>query len=89
MDDALRSACARAVHVRSADGRILHSGRACLLILSAIGFPTTAKLFSLPPLIWFVELLYLLVARNRSLFARFFFRQERPLPTQESADESR
>lgn len=72
MDDAHRAASARAVHVYTADGRWLRAGRATLFILER----TTpfsrllARIGRVPPLIWFVEIGYWLVARNRGLVAK-------------------
>lgn len=76
MDNALRLACARAVHLRTADGQWLRAGRAVLATLALIGWPRTARLLSLPPLIQLVELGYGVVAANRRFFSRFLFRQE-------------
>jgi hypothetical protein len=81
MTPELRVACARAVHVRTATGGILFGGRAVVFLLPAIGFPKVARMLSWPPVLFFVELLYRLVANNRRFFARFLFRKERPLPT--------
>jgi predicted DCC family thiol-disulfide oxidoreductase YuxK len=74
MTPALREANRKAVHVITADGRILRAGRATLFVLGQTGYPLLAKLLSLPPLVWFVELGYLLVSRNRNLLSRILFR---------------
>jgi hypothetical protein len=74
MTDALREACARAVHVVTADGTVLRAGRASLYVMQHLGFRTLARILRVPPLIWFVELGYFIVARNRKLFAKFMFR---------------
>jgi predicted DCC family thiol-disulfide oxidoreductase YuxK len=71
---ALRRACARAVHVITADGETLRAGRACLFVLDAIGYHRTARLLRLPPLIWAVEGGYRLVARYRGPLGRLLFR---------------
>ena len=76
MTPALYEACAKAVHVVRADGTVLRAGRAALFILEHIGLGNFARMLNLPPFIWIVELGYQLVANNRSLFARFFFRRE-------------
>jgi predicted DCC family thiol-disulfide oxidoreductase YuxK len=73
----LAEACATALHVVTDDGKILKAGRACLFVLAAIGRRRTARLLSLPPLVWLVELGYRLVARHRTFFGRFLFRERR------------
>ncbi|MEE9274876.1 MAG: DCC1-like thiol-disulfide oxidoreductase family protein [bacterium] len=70
MTDALRLRCARAVHLILPDGTTLSAGRACLGVLSLLGWPRTARLLSLPPLVWIVEALYRLVAMNRGWLGR-------------------
>ena len=77
MTEALAERCARAVHVITPEGRILAAGRASLLILDTIGWHTLATVFSRRPLIWLVEIVYWIVARNRSFFGRFLFRRHR------------
>lgn len=74
MTPALFAACEKAVHVLTTDGRTLRAGRAALFILQTIGrWSLAARIFSLPPFIWLVELGYYLIARNRRFFARFLF----------------
>ena len=51
-------------------------GRAALFILEQTGWGWFARLLALPPFVWFVELGYAIVARNRPLFARFLFTKE-------------
>ena len=67
---ALRAACGDAVHVRTIDGRWLRGGRACLFVLARIGWPGLARVASVPPLVWLVEIGYRVVARNRPFFSR-------------------
>jgi len=74
MTPALAAACADAVHVVTADGRVLRAGRAVLFVLEQLGWPV--RLLALPPLIWPIEWLYRVVARNRAFFSRFLFRRE-------------
>ena len=76
MTPELAEACARAVHVVTADGRILRAGRATLFVLERCGYRWTARFMRLPPMVWGAELAYLVVARNRRFFARFLFRRE-------------
>jgi hypothetical protein len=85
MTDDLARHCTRAVHVLTPSGAILSAGRASLCVLSLVGYSRLAKVLSIPPLIWFVELSYWIVARNRRFFGRFLFRGELPqgsCPTQ-------
>jgi predicted DCC family thiol-disulfide oxidoreductase YuxK len=74
MTPELERACARAVHVVTADGRVLRAGRASLFVLENIGWGGTARMLALPPFIWIVELGYRIVAANRPLLSRFLFR---------------
>ncbi|MFT5695632.1 MAG: putative DCC family thiol-disulfide oxidoreductase YuxK [Myxococcota bacterium] len=69
------TACDGAVHVMCSDGQVLRAGRACMHILSGLGWPRTAALFSLRPFIWFVELGYRVVASNRVFFNSLLFRR--------------
>jgi predicted DCC family thiol-disulfide oxidoreductase YuxK len=73
----LAIACERSVHVVQTDKRVLHAGRACLFVADQIGWKRTSKILSRAPLVWLMELAYLAVARNRTLFGRFLFRHER------------
>jgi predicted DCC family thiol-disulfide oxidoreductase YuxK len=75
MTPALYRACSQAVHVIDDQGAIRRGGRATLFILEQEGWGPVARFLSLPPLIWLVEMLYRLVATNRLLFSRFFFRR--------------
>ncbi len=70
MTPELAEACRRAVHVITADGHVLRAGRASLFVLGQTGHPVLARLLALPPMVWLVELGYILVARNRSLVSR-------------------
>lgn len=76
MTPELYAACERAVHVLTADGRVLRAGRASLFVLDGIGYGWLARPLGLPPLVWLVELCYWIVARNRPFFARFLFTRE-------------
>lgn len=58
------------------DGRVIRGGRAVLRVFGGLGWwPITTPL-SWPPMIWFVELGYRVVANNRILFSKFFFRTD-------------
>jgi predicted DCC family thiol-disulfide oxidoreductase YuxK len=74
MTPALAIACAKAVHVVRADGRVERAGLAMLSILERTGWGAAARALKVPPLIWLAELVYAIVARNRPFFARFTFR---------------
>jgi predicted DCC family thiol-disulfide oxidoreductase YuxK len=77
MTPRLYQACRRAVHVITADGRILKAGRASVFILAEIGYPSwLIRPFTRPPLVWFTELGYYLVAHNRPFFSKFLFTRE-------------
>ena len=72
MTPELREACRRALHVLTADGVLLRSGRAALFVLQRTT-PTwrlIARVLRYPPLVWFAELGYRIVANNRSFFGR-------------------
>lgn len=66
--------CARAVHAIAPDGVTLSGGRASLHVMGLVGWRRLAAVLSARPLIWVVEAAYWLVARNRHLFSRLFFR---------------
>lgn len=76
MTPGLAERCARAVHVLTADGQILRAGRASMFLMERCGFKWSARVMSVPPLIWVVELGYYIVARNRGFFGKFMFRRE-------------
>jgi predicted DCC family thiol-disulfide oxidoreductase YuxK len=78
MTPELYEACARAAHVITAEGRIIKAGRAGMFILEEIGYPTwLVRPFTWPPLVWFTELGYRLIADNRGFFSKFMFTSER------------
>ena len=75
MHPKLSAACAHAVHILHPNGQIERAGRACLTVLQLIGCPSIlVRFMRIPPLIWTLEIGYWLVARNRSLFSKIFFR---------------
>src|ERR1700730_3866493 len=78
MTPELYRACGEAVHVVDRQGSIRRGGRATLFILEQEGWGSIARVLSLPPVIWMVEPLYCVVATNRSLISRFFFRRISP-----------
>ncbi|MBK7399742.1 MAG: hypothetical protein IPJ34_26680 [Myxococcales bacterium] len=77
MTEALRAACVRAIHVLPVDGEgpTLRAGRAATFVLGQIGCHRLSRLLSWVPFLWFVELGYFVVARNRVLFSKLLFRR--------------
>ena len=75
MTPELYEACKRAVHVIKADGQLLRAGQATLFILERLGwgYGLLPRMLRVPPFIWFIELGYKIVARNRSFFSLFLF----------------
>ncbi len=76
MTPELAHACGLAMHIVCRDGTLLRAGRAALVLAGELGWRRSSRLLSYPPLIWFVELGYALVARNRRLVDRIFFRSK-------------
>jgi hypothetical protein len=77
MTPVLREQARKAVQVVTADGRHLSAGGAILFALEEIDWhPRAVRLGRRRPFIWFIELGYWIVARNRPFFARFLFRSE-------------
>jgi len=77
MTPQLYEACRKAVHIIKAEGQIIKAGRATLFILEEIGYPTwLIRPFTWPPSVWFIELGYQIIGRNRPFFSRFFFTRE-------------
>lgn len=68
------------VHVITADGRVIRAGRAVLFILEQLGYRWVARMLSLPPFVWLVELGYALVARFRKRLSRWFRLNETHCP---------
>ena len=77
MTPRLYEACQRAVHVITADGRVIEAGRAVMFVLEEIGYPRwLVRPFTWPPLAWLTELGYWLVANNRPFFSKFLFTRQ-------------
>ncbi len=74
LGDALRERAREAVQLVAPDGRTLEAGRACVEVLSLLGWGAAARILGRPPLIWPVEWGYRLVARTRRFWGRL------PLP---------
>ena len=90
MTPELREACKRAMHIIKRDGQMLRAGRGALFVMEQVGFVWTARFFRLIPFIWFVELGYWTLARNRKFFGKFLFRTDytSPIDAQNPAQES-
>ena len=73
MTPELHAACEYAVHLITTEGKTLRAGRAVLYIVERIGWGGFARLLTLPPMIWLVEIVYKIVAKNRPLFARLVY----------------
>lgn len=78
MTEDLARRCTRAAHVITPQGAVLSAGRASLCILRVLGYARVARVLSLRPLVWGIELGYWIVARNRRFFSRFLFRPSTP-----------
>jgi len=77
MTPSLYAACRQAAHVITATGRIIKAGRAAMFILEEIGYPRwLIRPFTWPPLVWFTELGYRIIANNRPFFSKFLFTSE-------------
>ncbi len=79
MTDELFVACKRAVHVVKADGTVLRGGRATMYAIRRLGavhgfWRGVARFLSWPPMIWFVEVGYYIVARNRVFFSKLMMK---------------
>lgn len=76
MTPALYEACGQAMHVLTRDGELLRAGRSALFVLEHLGFRRLARALNQKPFIWFVEVGYWLVARNRTRIGRFILPHE-------------
>ncbi len=76
MTDEVFRACPDAVHVLTADGRVLRAGRAVLFLMGELGYRRLARVFGTWPLSLVVEWGYDVVARHRQFFSRFMFTKE-------------
>ncbi len=76
MTPEISEACGLEIKIVFRDGTLLRAGRAALFLAGEIGWRRSSRFLSHPPMIWFVELGYALVARNRRLTGRIFFRKK-------------
>lgn len=77
MTPAMVEASEKAVQVVTAEGARISAGRAVLFILGQLGWKRFERIFSWPPLLFFVELGYSLVAGHRVFFSKILFRREK------------
>ena len=75
MTDALRVAAHDAMHVLTADDRILVGDEAVIHVFEGVGYPIVAAL-RVPPFRWITPWLYDRVANNRRKLAPWFFTRE-------------
>jgi predicted DCC family thiol-disulfide oxidoreductase YuxK len=74
MTPPLQQACSRAVQVITPDGLRLSGGRAVLFALGEVGIaPALMRLAGRRPVIWLVDAVYAIVARNRTRVSRLIF----------------
>jgi predicted DCC family thiol-disulfide oxidoreductase YuxK len=77
MTPQLYAACQQAVHVITAEGRVIKAGRVAMFVLGELGYPRwLVRPWTWPPLVWLTELGYWIVANNRPFFSRFLFTGE-------------
>lgn len=77
MNPQLYEACKDAAHIITNEGKIINAGRAGMFVFEAIGYPHwLVRPFTWPPLVWFTELGYKIIANNRPFFSRFLFKDE-------------
>lgn len=76
MDDRRYERCKREVLVVDKEGREFFGPKGMLFILAELGWGGFARLLMLPPFIWVIAVGYFLVARNRGLISRTFFKGE-------------
>ncbi|MFT7519264.1 MAG: putative DCC family thiol-disulfide oxidoreductase YuxK [Kiritimatiellia bacterium] len=73
MTPELYDACEKALHVVCVDGTVIRGGAAVIFVYDQLGY-SVVKVGNVPPISWGVELGYRVVAKNRLVFSRWFFR---------------
>ena len=76
MTDELYEACHHAAHVILPGGERYRAGRATLIVLENLGWGVWARMIRRSPLVYLVELGYLIFSRNRPFFSKFVFTKE-------------
>lgn len=76
MTPGLRAACEDALHVFQTDGTVLSGADAVLFVYEQLGW-RVAGVGRSAPVLPLMEAGYRVVARNRMLFSRVFFRKDR------------
>ena len=74
MTEAFRVRCGRSIQLFLPGRSPLSGGKAALAVLSLLGWKKTAACLSRPPLVWGIDVLYRLIARNRGFIGRVIFR---------------
>ncbi len=75
MTEELREKCERAIHVITSEGLVFGGAKAVMFIKSQTGWGWFANLLSYPPFIWVIHILYRIVANNRYIFSKWFYRK--------------
>ncbi len=75
MTPGFAAACEKDMYVLCSDGTVVRGGRGMLFVFGEIGWGRTVRILLLPPMIWIVNVVYTLVARNRRFFSRILFRK--------------
>lgn len=71
ISETLRIKCAKSVHVLTQNGEAISAGRAVLYVLRLLPPWGWVRLFEYPPMIWFIEVGYYIVAALRPFLSRF------------------
>lgn len=66
--------CKSALYVVTESGMELRGAKAVLFLYELTGWGFFAKLLGTPPFLWIIQLGYWLVARNRGLISKWFFK---------------
>lgn len=76
MHPELYEGCKSALYVITEDSRELRGAKGVLFLYAKTGWSLPYKILSVPPLLWLVQFGYWLVARNRGLISRIFFKNK-------------
>jgi len=72
------AACEKDLHVLCTDGTVLRGGPSMIFIFGKLGWSRSARISSLPPFVWIVNVAYWVVSRNRRVFSRILFTKTHP-----------
>lgn len=73
MHEALREQCKTAMYVVTKEGKELRGADAVMFVLQETGLSWWWKFWRTPPMIWFAQACYSVIARNRGLISKWFF----------------